>query len=153
MLLGRLTGRQELVHSAGPVVVGPDSGWSKGEITAAGGTFSPSTRTMARRRVSPRRLAFAALLVGLAVLPNVVHVRGGLTYGWPNPEQPSFLVYVVNHHWFSVDATSADRARGIAYRWDRYRFYSWIPAVVAACVLVWPFLPIRAIFGPDDEEH
>jgi hypothetical protein len=115
----------------------------------------------ARRRVSRRRLAIAALLVALAGLPWFVRVEGGMfttstksgLLFLPTQDRQSYLVRVnfLDHVLFVLNTPSADRARGIGYRWEQYRQCWRVFTVAAAGVLIWPLLPIRAIFADDEE--
>jgi len=116
------------------------------------------------RRVNHRRLVVAALLVSLAILPNVVHVYGALMYipatqggvvRLPTADRvPSPVVHVMllDGPLFHIEVRSEDRAKAIGYRSEWFRQCWGIFAAGAACVLIWPFLPIRAIVGPDEED-
>jgi hypothetical protein len=114
------------------------------------------------RRVSRRRLVYATLLAALAVLPNVVHVYGGVMYfpardAWvyrpsPEPNDPVVRVFFIEHLVFQAKVPSVERARSIGYRWEKYRSYWWIFAAAAGCVVLWAVLPIPRLFGPDDDE-
>jgi hypothetical protein len=114
------------------------------------------------RPICRRRLVYVAFLAALAILPNVVHVYGALRYVpatkggvvyLPTPDRESPVVHIMflDRTWFDVEASSVERAKSFGYRWEQYRRWSWVFAAVAACVLIWPLLPIRAVFGPEDE--
>jgi hypothetical protein len=116
----------------------------------------------ARRHVCRRRLVYAALLIAAAVLSNVVHVCEGIAYHpshdvvyLPTPERnyPCVNVHFLDRVWFYVKAPSEERARGIAYRWERYRPLWWIPAAIATCIVSRELLPISRFFGADDDER
>jgi hypothetical protein len=113
------------------------------------------------RRVSRRRLVVAAVLVVLTVLPNIVSLYDGTAYRVPresgatratvDDNYPVVGVCFLNRPLFNVEASSAERAQGIAYRWEQYRRYSWILATVAGLILVREFLPVPRLFGRDDD--
>jgi hypothetical protein len=105
------------------------------------------------------RLAVAALLVALTILPRVVHLRFAVAHRH-NPQVilpvddntfPAVAICFLDQAW-PVEASSFERAKSVDYRWEQYRRLWWVFAAVAACVVVRPFLPIPAVFGPDDEE-
>jgi hypothetical protein len=110
------------------------------------------------RRVSRRRLVVAGLLVVLAVLPQVVHVYGSRFNPDPeapfrpdNPTRPVVRVMFMHVDLFHFEASSVERARIVAYRWEQYRRLSWILAAVAAVIVARELLPIPRIFGRDDD--
>jgi len=108
---------------------------------------------MARRRLNRRHLVVAGLLVALAVLPNVVHLRHGLVYRPPREFGTLAVnVLVLDHVVYHFEPSSLDRAQGIAYRWEQFRRCWWILAAAAGCIVVWALLPIPPILGPDDDE-
>jgi hypothetical protein len=77
-----------------------------------------------RRRVSRRRLVVAAVLVVLAILPNVVHVYGAdHQLRWKDEPmhepRPVVRVMFLDRDWFFLDA-SADRAMRVGVWWYWY---------------------------------
>jgi hypothetical protein len=102
------------------------------------------------RRVSRRRLVVAAVLVVLAVLPNVVRLRAPLAYRHNPQVLPAVFVLFLDYAW-PVEVSSTERARWIDYRWEQFRRYSWILAAVAGLIVVREFLPVPRLFGRDED--
>jgi len=63
---------------------------------------------------------------------------------------PAVAICYLDQIW-PVEAPSFERAKLVDHRWEQYRRYSWILALVAAFVVVREFLPIPRVFGRDDE--
>jgi hypothetical protein len=104
------------------------------------------------RRVSRRRLAVAAVLVVLAVLPHVVTVYGAMYHpDWREDVRPVVHVMVRDSTLFHLDTSSVERAKSAGYWWEQYRQYWWILAAVAACIVLREFLPVPRVFASDDE--
>jgi hypothetical protein len=108
------------------------------------------------RRVSRRRIVVAAVLVALAVVPNIVHVY--VEY-YPDvralPSLPLFVRPVVhvaflNRDRFQFSAT-VDQAHSVELWWHTYRRCWWALAALAVCIVIREFLPIPRVFGRDDE--
>src|SRR6516162_4342098 len=106
------------------------------------------------RRVSRRRLAVAVVLLALSVLPNVIHVHGSAYNPVPNahlrpdnPKRPVVCLMFLGGTLTYFDVSSVERARWIRYRWEQYRRYSWVLALLAGFIVVREFLPIPRLFG------
>src|SRR5262245_29809048 len=109
-------------------------------------------------RVSRRRLVVAAVLVVLAVVPNVVEVCAAVAFRH-NPQVlpamtdetfPMVAVCFLGLEW-PVQVSSIERAHGIEYRWEQYRRLWWVFAAFAGLIVVREFLPLPRLFGQDEE--
>jgi hypothetical protein len=110
------------------------------------------------RRLSRRRLAVAALLVALAVLPHLVQLRAAIA-NRHNPQvlpaatdntYPTVAICFLGGAW-PIEAPSIERARWIGYRWEQHRRYAWVLALLAGLIVVREFLPIPRLFGREDD--
>jgi hypothetical protein len=103
------------------------------------------------RRISRRRLVVAALLAVLAVLPFIIHVSVAWYQPVVNaPDQPTIRVQVLGRDVVHFDTTYYQGMR-VAVWWFWYDRLWWVPALVAACLVVREFLPIPRVLASDDE--
>ena len=80
------------------------------------------------------------MLVVMAVLPNVVHVYGGVLYipgrkaTWCSPLRATRGLHrqrpLPSSLWFYVDAPFSEPAKALGYRWEQYRRCWWVFAAV-----------------------
>jgi hypothetical protein len=106
------------------------------------------------RRVSPRRLALAALLVALAALPNVVVLAAACYQSLPAAEIAWVHVHLPGslRPSFVIDVPSLESAKAIVAGWDTYRNLGVVFVPVAAYLVAREFLPVQWWFGRDDDK-
>jgi hypothetical protein len=113
------------------------------------------------RSVNCHRVAAAALLAALAVLPNVVTVSAAVwSSSVPSRDYsvPSSEIAWVHVHlpwsprpWLVIDAPSPESAKAVAAGWEAYLRLGLVFAAVAAFVVVREFVPDARPIGRDDE--
>src|SRR5262245_46508275 len=102
------------------------------------------------RLLRPRRLVVAAILVALAVVPNVVTVSAAVwSSSVPSRDYsvPSSAIAWVHVHlpwsprpWLVIDAPSPESAQAIAAGWEAYLRLGLVFALVAAFIVAGEFL-------------
>jgi hypothetical protein len=135
-----------------PVILRARSWCTRRVETTPAARLSPHTMP---RHVSTCTVAIAAVLLALAVVPNVVGVHAAVAN---NHLPASKIAWVLvrlplnPRPYYLFDVSSLESAKAVESGWETCRRWSWLLLVLALVIVGRELLPVARVFGHDDKD-